>query len=467
MRCYQCNSPLTDEDFCVKCGADVTVYKMVAKTSNSYYNLGLAKAQVRDLTGAVNCLKTSLRLNKNNIKARNLLGLVYFEMGEIVEALTQWVISRNLKPEKNAASVYIRKIQSNQNRFESMNQTIKKFNLALHHAKNQNYDLAVIQLKKILATNSRMIKAQQLLALLLMKDGDYGRAKKYLRQSLKIDKNNTISQKFLYEIELQEYELAKDATDSFLPKKKKTITDNKPLSGNDVIVPPTTYREPSNGAITVINILVGVLIGAAIIWFMIMPARLQSQMQTYNKTLADYSDQLSNSNAEVTSLKTQIDKLTTENEELKKATEEVGITVDNVAYYDAIISGAYAFMSGDKLKAAEAVVSIDMTEVTSTEAINIYNTIKSQCFAEAATELYNKGFEYYGDNEYTDAVAHLERSIKLNPEYVEAIYYVAMSYDALKETDKAKEYFQKIVDEFPDSFYANDAQAYLKGNTAG
>ena len=65
MRCYRCNSPLTDEDFCVKCGADVTVYRMVAKTSNSYYNLGLAKAQVRDLTGAVNCLKTSLRLNKN------------------------------------------------------------------------------------------------------------------------------------------------------------------------------------------------------------------------------------------------------------------------------------------------------------------------------------------------------------------------------------------------------------------
>lgn len=461
MRCYQCNSPLTDEDFCVKCGADVTVYKMVAKTSNSYYNLGLAKAQVRDLTGAVNCLKTSLRLNKNNIKARNLLGLVYFEMGEIVEALTQWVISRNLKPEKNAASVYIRKIQSNQNKFEAMNQTIRKYNLALKHAKTQNYDLAVIQLKKILATNPRMIKAQQLLALLLMKDEDYGRAKRHLKHSLKIDKNNTISQKLLYEIELQEYELAKEATDTFLPKKKKTITDNKPLSGNDVIVPPTTYKEPSNGAITVINILVGVLFGAAIIWFLIMPARLQSQMQEYNNTLTDYSEQLSNSNAEITSLKTQVDKLTAENEELKSATENVGITVDNVASYDAIISAAYAYMAGDKVLAAESVVNIDMTTVDTTAAINIYNTIKSECFEEAALNLYEEGFEYYGDNEYTNAVAYLERSLKLNPEYVEAVYYLAMSYNSLKEYDKAKQYFQIIVDQFPDSFYANEAQAYL------
>lgn len=462
MRCYQCNSPLTDEDFCVKCGADVTVYKMVAKTSNSYYNLGLAKAQVRDLTGAVNCLKTSLRLNKNNIKARNLLGLVYFEMGEIVEALTQWVISRNLKPEKNAASVYIRKIQSNQNKFEAMNQTIKKFNLALKHAKSQNYDLAVIQLKKILATNPRMIKAQQLLALLLMKDGDYGRAKRYLKQSLKIDKNNTISQKYLYEIELQEYELAKDSTDTFLPKKKKTITDNKPLSGNDVIVPPTTYKEPSNGAITVINILVGVLIGAAIIWFLIMPASLQSQMQEYNKTLTNYSEQLSNSSAEITSLKAQVDKLTADNEELKSATENVGITVENVAFYDAIISGAYAYMSGDKVKAAEAVVDIDMTAVNAQEAINVYNTIKSDCFEEAAKTLYDQGFKHYGDNEYTNAVAFLERTIKLNPESVEAVYYLAKSYDSLKETDKAKQYYQIIVDNFADSFYANEARAYLK-----
>lgn len=464
MRCYQCNSPLTDEDFCVKCGADVTVYKMVAKTSNSYYNLGLAKAQVRDLTGAVNCLKTSLRLNKNNIKARNLLGLVYFEMGEIVEALAQWVISRNLKPEKNAASVYIRKIQSNQNKFEAMNQTIKKFNQALKHAKTQNYDLAVIQLKKILATNPRMIKALQLLALLLMKDGDYGRAKKYLRQSLKIDKNNTISQKYLYEIELQEYELSKEQTDTFLPKKKKTLVDNKPLSGNDVIVPPTTYREPSNGAITVINILVGVLIGAAIIWFLIMPARLQSQMQDYNKTLADYSEQLSNSNGEITSLKTQVDKLTAENEELKSAAANVGITVDNVSIYDAIISGAYAYMSDDKVAAAEVVAGIDMTQVTAPEAVNIYNTIKSQCFEEAAASLYEQGFEFYGDNEYTNAVAYLERSLKLNEDRVEAVYYLAMSYQALKENDKAKTYYQMIVDKFPDSFYANDAKAYLKNN---
>ena len=44
--------------------------------------MGLAKAQIRDLTGACELLRRSVRLDKKNTNARNLLGLVYFEMGE-------------------------------------------------------------------------------------------------------------------------------------------------------------------------------------------------------------------------------------------------------------------------------------------------------------------------------------------------------------------------------------------------
>lgn len=68
--------------------------------SNRFYNDGLEKAGVRDLTGAINSLRQSLKFNKNNIEARNLLGLVYFETGEVVAALSEWVISKNMRPEK-------------------------------------------------------------------------------------------------------------------------------------------------------------------------------------------------------------------------------------------------------------------------------------------------------------------------------------------------------------------------------
>ena len=50
----------------------------LAYQSNYWYNDGLAKAQVRDMSGAITSLKKSLQYNRSNLAARNLLGLVYY-----------------------------------------------------------------------------------------------------------------------------------------------------------------------------------------------------------------------------------------------------------------------------------------------------------------------------------------------------------------------------------------------------
>ena len=145
MFCYNCGCHLSEKDFCTGCGADVSLYKRIMHVSNMYYNEGLEKAGVRDLTGAITSLRQSLKFNKSNIEARNLLGLVYFEMGEVVAALSEWVISKNLSPDKNIADDYIDKVQSNAARLDSVNQTIKKYNQALVYCLQDSKDLAVIQ----------------------------------------------------------------------------------------------------------------------------------------------------------------------------------------------------------------------------------------------------------------------------------------------------------------------------------
>ena len=88
MNCIYCGTPLSDIDYCTGCGADITILKRVARISNLLYNEGLDKARVRDLSGAIKSLKRSLEFNKENKDARNLLGLVYFESGEVVSALS-------------------------------------------------------------------------------------------------------------------------------------------------------------------------------------------------------------------------------------------------------------------------------------------------------------------------------------------------------------------------------------------
>ena len=157
MFCYNCGCHLSEHDFCTSCGADVSLYKKIMCMSNRFYNDGLEKAGVRDLTGAINSLRQSLKFNKNNIEARNLLGLVYFETGEVVAALSEWVISKNMRPEKNIADDYINMLQSNATRLDAINQTIKKYNQALVYCNQDSKDLAIIQLKKVLSLNPKFI----------------------------------------------------------------------------------------------------------------------------------------------------------------------------------------------------------------------------------------------------------------------------------------------------------------------
>ena len=135
MRCFNCGCELTRNDFCTNCGADINEYRRIVRLSNGYYNDGLMKAKVRDLSGAVVSLRASLKLNRNNVDARNLLGLVYFEMGEAVAALSEWVVSKNIKPDKNIADDFMEAVQSNPGRLTAINQSIKKYNQALLYAR--------------------------------------------------------------------------------------------------------------------------------------------------------------------------------------------------------------------------------------------------------------------------------------------------------------------------------------------
>ena len=203
MRCYNCGAELGKGDNCQNCGTNVKVYKKILMASNAYYNDALEKAGVRDLSGAIESLKISLRFYKLNIDARNLLGLVYYEMGEVVTALTEWVISKNYQPKDNLASRYLDEVQKNQARLDSVNQTIKKYNSALKCCRENNEDVAAIQLRKILNQNPKLIKGYHLLALIYIHKGEYEKARKILKKAAKIDKTNSTTLRFLKEVDFQ------------------------------------------------------------------------------------------------------------------------------------------------------------------------------------------------------------------------------------------------------------------------
>ena len=133
MNCIKCNMPLENVYVCPHCGHVDKVAKKIIYSSNWHYNQGLAKAKVRDLSGAVTSLSQSLKYNKRNTDARNLLGLIYYQMGEIVAALSEWVISVHFQERNNIAADYIQAIQNNPAKLKAANKVIQKYNLALSY----------------------------------------------------------------------------------------------------------------------------------------------------------------------------------------------------------------------------------------------------------------------------------------------------------------------------------------------
>lgn len=461
MKCYNCGAQLTGDSICPNCGADVSIYNDVVKASNAYYNRGLEKANVRDLSGAIEDLKMSLTFNKGNIRARNLLALVYCEMGDVVEALSEWVMSKNIKPEKNLAGSYITRIQSNQTRFEAVTQNIRKYNVALAAAKEGNSDIAIIQLKKVTTQNPKFVKAQLLLALLYMKEKEYARAKKCLNQVLRTDVSNTQARRYLNEIKRLESDRTAEAQDSFLPKLKSRKTETQPLNGNDVIMPHSSYKEPSNGAITIINILVGALIGAALIWFLITPARYKGLTSDYNQSILEYSEKLSNGNAELNSLTRQLQDVTAERDTLNQKLESISGVDGNNKLLTAVIDAANAYIANEPTKAAKYLVDVDVSSLPSDNAKSLYNTIAAATTASAANELYNTGYSNYSRGRYDQAVEDLTVAYKLDSTKADAAYYSAKCYVALDQTENAKKYYQYIVTNFPTSRYISEATTYV------
>ena len=375
MNCMNCGAFLADKDldYCPHCGCNVLIQKKVEYLSKLYYNQGLEKASIRDLSGAVNCLKQSLTFNKRNMQARNLLGLVYFETGEVVAALSEWVISKNLQPTRNIANEYINRLQANSNKLDAINETIRKYNNALALCRDGHEDMAAIQLRKILTQNSKLIKGYHLLALIYMKNHDWGKARRILRKAARIDKTNTTTLRFLREVD------ERTGVTTRLDQQKKGLFGKKAKEsyGDEVArnaaVQSAAYKENSRISLFV-TLMVGVAAGAAAFWLLAVPAIKQGIYREANQQIVQYSESLASQGAELTRVQGQA-------KESGDVAEEVTLQLDSEqkksTSYQALLNAYVAYKQNEYDAAALEIQKVYEDQIGD-DVKGIYNTICSE-----------------------------------------------------------------------------------------
>lgn len=452
---------MTEHDFCTNCGADVARYKRIMGTANLYYNEALEKAGVRDLSGAVESLRQCLKLNKNHVEARNLLGLVYFEMGEAVAAMSEWVISKNLRPAKNIADDYLDMMQNDPSTLEAISQTIKKYNQALTYCYQDSLDLAIIQLKKVISLNPKFVQAHQLLALLYIHAEQWSDAKTELEKCRKVDVNNTITLRYLREVNSM---LEIEAENGVGSSRRKNADSVKYHRGNETIIQPLNHRE-TKSVVTLINIIIGIVIGIAAACFLILPARVQSAKQGIDEELKKVNEEMDAKTATIAQLEQDIKTLTSEKEKLQS--ELTGYTGQGgkLSAVDNLLQAANVYMN-DNTDTSSVAGYLDLidenTADTAGEAFkNVYNYLRSAVGTSVGKSYYDTGMEAYQNESYDEAIDYLGKAFSYDNTNGEALYNLGNAYRKAGDAANAVATYQKVIELFPNTEKANRSQAFI------
>lgn len=431
----------------------------LVRRSNFWYNEGLKRANMRDLTGASINLKRSLKYDHENVSARNLLGLVYFGCGETTEALVQWIISKNHKSHSNIANYYIKMMQETPNELEAYNQAFQKFNQCLVYCRQNGEDLAIIQLKKITTMHPTYLKAHQLLALLYLTTKQYSEARRTLGEARKLDRTNPITLSYMHELAL-----ASRKAKAHIRKEagaEQTITYNL---GNETIIQPTdvTHKEKAK-ARKILNAVIVAVLGIAVLWFLIIPAIGQSQAFQTNKSIVAYSDEIAAQKAEMNALRRELQSYRS----VSETAESMQATMESTqASYEILEMVTEQYASGGVSHAdmAESLLQVNAAALGEMGAQK-YQALKDSIYPTILEREYPQGQARYMEGAYGEAITIFERIIAMQDYYAEgwAMLYLANSYKYYGEEEKAEQTYTRITQAFPDTEVANKAKEGLQG----
>ena len=427
--------------------------KKIVYHSNYWYNDGLRRAQMRDMSGAVSSLKRSLQFNRENIAARNLLGLVYYGIGEVPEALVEWIISKNLRARDNIADYYIKNVQASSRELETMNLAIRKYNQCLAYCQQKGEDLAVIQLKQVISSHPTFLKAYQLLALVYIHTEQYSYVRQILRTARKLDMTNEITLRYMHELVQQKGRRRRE-------KKKDDAVEYS--LGNETIIQPKHSRiKEVAGQLAVANIFIGAAIGAAVIWFLVAPAVNQSRADRMNSQMREYSDEIKSLEAQVSAQTRTLDNYRASGESAETAAQQAQATRES---YEALLSAQQQYESQQYNDSAIADLLLNVSrDALGTAAQAVYDELTGEVYPGACETYFAEGTQALGSGDHAGAVDALSKVVRMEEGYNDgqALFNLAQAYQGSGDNENAAAYYQRVVEGYADSEYAQEAQNNL------
>jgi tetratricopeptide (TPR) repeat protein len=437
---------------------DVFIYEGIIRISDSLYNKGLALVKNSDLTGAIECLSKSVGINKNNIRARNLLGLALFEVGHVGDALKHWVISHSLLPADNPAAKYIQSAQDSGRSLERLSDAVGMYNQSLEYIHQKSDDLAIIQLKKAIEINPKFIDALNLLALCYLIQGDQEKASRAIDKVLSMDLHNTIALNYFSELHptrVRDPRARRPAQQNMQPN-----VSAQPPPASFQRIPAHDKKAVNFHIAEILSFVIGAICTFAALYVLVFPAiqrenerrvdeiqaSIAANAQAYQDRIEQQQKDLEDSDQLILDLKEEITGLLTRIDVQERTNR---------------VLNAYGMLAEGRLQEAVDMMANGVgTSGLASDVIEKALSINSTAFPKLAQQYYDEGRNAYAGNDHDKALVDFEKSFLYvdgaAPYMPNLLHYLAMLY--ARDENKliqASDYLTIIMEDY-DTFYRNN-----------
>jgi tetratricopeptide (TPR) repeat protein len=458
------------EAVCEYCGINMPLYAKAKVLSNAHYDRGLKLAKAYNLTAAIEELSAALQINKKNIQARNLLGLVFYAMGRIGEALREWVISANYGADENLAKEYLIVFQNDMALLEKYSDALHNYNEALQFMGDYSEDLAAIRLKRAIEINPDFVDALNMLALVCLKTGDRHRAGALAEHVLSIDAGNPFAKRYYREIFLKKApsgrKLKAHMDEASLNYEK--AQDKAALQKGDRQNP---FYAQSQRPVAKTSPISGLLLFAAglgamflFMYILVLPSFLEDSLAESAALSAEIDTRQAAHATQISELEEAIAGLEAELGQYMQTAalqDEQNRNLQNEVW----VNNAYSYLSRELPHAAlNALENVEVGRL-SADALSTYHHVVQTATPIVEQSYHQLGQIQFNNGEYAQARESLESAARLITEESVVAHYVLYLLGRIAEVQEdyslARSYYERIINDFPGTNRVNAANIRL------
>ncbi len=290
-----------------------------------------------------------------------------------------------------------------------------------------------------------------LLALLYLGREDYISAGKALYKVLQIDKCDPRALWYM--------SIVKSHTGRAEIEKRKLnhAFSHRQMQDDDIIIPPT-YQE-NTGWQTVLHILAGLVMGAAVIFFLVIPAREKALNSAHNQEYLKTLEQVNQKSLEIDSMKKNY---TAMEQERDKAVSAYQMMADErggvLAQYEQLALILKAYAEDDFSLAVQLYCELDPSLITGEAMQPILSDIRQDMEEEGWQIMQQLGDASRDAGQTDQALACYEKSLTLKEDNPQILYDMGLICQGRGETDRANDLFGQVIMNAPDTELAEKAK---------